>query len=95
MSAEEAEKRPVQLCPICLRKLWYNIGFDPLERFKELVKVSDINQHFEETQKWYCAMVDYLEGVYEQYKLDKPFKKRYPIKDPSKLKKIVYIPNIH
>ncbi|CAI2372880.1 unnamed protein product [Moneuplotes crassus] len=84
MSAEEASTRPVQLCPICLRKLWYNIGFDPLERFKALAEVSDINKYFDETKEWYYAMVEHLESIYSEQKLDKPYKKRYPKNDPDK-----------
>ena len=37
---EEALKRPVILCPVCLRKLQCVIGFDPLKRYQELEKVS-------------------------------------------------------
>ncbi|MDR2980640.1 MAG: archaemetzincin [Puniceicoccales bacterium] len=36
----EADKRPQQLCPVCLRKLKFCIGsgFDPVKRYKELAE---------------------------------------------------------
>jgi len=34
---EESDARPQHLCPIDLRKLYYSIGFDPLERYNKLL----------------------------------------------------------
>lgn len=33
---EESDRRPVYLCPVCLKKLCWNLGIDPLERYKRL-----------------------------------------------------------
>jgi archaemetzincin len=33
---QESDARPIHLCPVCLRKLQYNIGFDPLARYRKL-----------------------------------------------------------
>lgn len=38
---EEADRRPLNLCPICLRKLQCAIGFDIIERYKALVRWID------------------------------------------------------
>lgn len=38
---EEADRRPLNLCPICLRKLQCAIGFKIVERYKALVKWID------------------------------------------------------
>ena len=88
MSEEEDEKQPEYLCPICLRKLWYTVGFDPLERFKALHKACDKiqNKHFAPQKQWYSDMVTELEKKYKNscFKVDKPYKKRYPKKDPKK-----------
>ena len=84
MSAEEGSKRPSYLCPIWLRKLWYNIGFDPLERFKALTQATTINDWFQKDHEWYKSMVEHLEAIYEEKKLVKPFVKRYPKNDPNK-----------
>jgi archaemetzincin len=32
----ESDARPIHLCPVCLRKLQYNIGFDPVARYRKL-----------------------------------------------------------
>jgi len=36
----ESDRRPLHLCPVCLRKLQWNIGFDLLERYTALERVS-------------------------------------------------------
>ncbi len=33
---EEADRSPLQLCPICLRKLQLSVGFDPAARYRDL-----------------------------------------------------------
>lgn len=33
----ESDSRPMQLCPVCLRKLHSTIGFDPVERDRHLI----------------------------------------------------------
>ncbi|XP_075850811.1 archaemetzincin-2 isoform X2 [Microcebus murinus] len=38
---EEADRRPLNLCPICLRKLQCAIGFSIVERYKALVRWID------------------------------------------------------
>ncbi|MFC1744290.1 archaemetzincin [Candidatus Riflebacteria bacterium] len=35
-SRQEMDRTPLMLCPVCLRKLYNNIGFDILKRYKEL-----------------------------------------------------------
>ena len=36
---DENDSRPMQLCPVCLRKLHSTIGFDPVERNRQLIDV--------------------------------------------------------
>ena len=53
-SLEEVEKQTLYECPVCLRKLQYSIGFEPLERYKKLMEVSKkFGGHFENACKWY------------------------------------------
>lgn len=33
---QESDSRPLHLCPVCLHKLHYSIGFDIIERYKKL-----------------------------------------------------------
>lgn len=35
---KESDSRPIHLCPVCLRKLYYSIGFDIITRYHELSK---------------------------------------------------------
>ncbi|MEW6354731.1 MAG: archaemetzincin [Planctomycetota bacterium] len=35
-SLPEADSRPIHLCPPCLKKLQWNLGFDPIERYGKL-----------------------------------------------------------
>ena len=35
-SLEESDSQPLELCPVCLRKLQWNVGFDVAERFRGL-----------------------------------------------------------
>ena len=36
----ESDRRPLHLCPVCLRKLQWSIGFDVLKRYTELERVN-------------------------------------------------------
>jgi archaemetzincin len=36
----ESDRRPLHLCPVCLRKLQWSIGFDALERYRALEHVN-------------------------------------------------------
>ncbi|MBN2496763.1 MAG: hypothetical protein JXR96_19385 [Deltaproteobacteria bacterium] len=36
MHLEESDRRPIHLCPICLRKLQHACGFDPISRYERL-----------------------------------------------------------
>lgn len=38
MSAEESDTKPHEFCPVCLRKLFFQIEFDPLLRYEALIK---------------------------------------------------------
>jgi archaemetzincin len=35
-SLAESDRKPLELCPVCLRKLCYSVGFDPVARYEEL-----------------------------------------------------------
>jgi archaemetzincin len=32
----ESDAQPLHLCPVCLRKLYFNVGFDIVERYRDL-----------------------------------------------------------
>ena len=53
-SLEEADKKKLYECPLCLRKLQNSIGFDPLERYKKLMEITKkFGGYFENACKWY------------------------------------------
>lgn len=35
---QESDSKPIHLCPICLRKMYYSIGFDVKKRYEQLQK---------------------------------------------------------
>ena len=51
---EEQARRPLIECPVCLRKLQYSIGFEPIERYRKLMNVSKMfGGYFDNVSKWY------------------------------------------
>ena len=51
---EEQLKRPIIECPVCLRKLQYSIGFEPIERYKKLMNICKMfGGYFDYASKWY------------------------------------------
>lgn len=51
---EEQARRPLIESPVCLRKLQYTIGFEPIERYKKLMNASKIfGGYFDNVSKWY------------------------------------------
>lgn len=48
---DENDSRPMQLCPVCLRKLHSTIGFDPVERDRKLLEIYQ-NFGFHKEAEW-------------------------------------------
>jgi len=48
---EEADATPMNLCPVCLRKLYYAVRFNPVERYGEMLRFYTANG-FEEEATW-------------------------------------------
>ena len=47
----ESDRRPLHLCPVCLRKLQWSIGFDVVERYSSLERVAR-EASFMDEAKW-------------------------------------------
>ena len=61
---EEAAKSPLDLCPVCLRKLQYNIGFDVIDRYKKMYEVMcGFPYTFDKDKEWVKSRIDYLSKV--------------------------------
>lgn len=51
---EETNLRPIEYCPICIRKLQSNIGFDLVKRYEGLLACfKELGGKFEDDIKWY------------------------------------------
>lgn len=48
---QEADSRPMHLCPICLRKLHYTLGFDVVMRYRRLLQFY-LHVHFGDEALW-------------------------------------------
>ena len=50
-SLEESDRRPLHLCPICLKKLQWNREFDIIRRYERLKEFFE-NQNIREEALW-------------------------------------------
>jgi len=58
---EEANRSPLDLCPVCLRKLQLNIGFNVLERYTKMLNVlNGFPDVFKNDREFVAKRVDYL-----------------------------------
>jgi archaemetzincin len=58
---EETDRRPPHLCPVCLRKLHYAIGFDPDKRYRDLERFFRKNKLGPEAD-WVRARAEAIES---------------------------------
>ena len=57
----ESDRRPLHLCPVCLRKLQWSIGFDVAERYRALERVSR-TAGFPDEADWFNRRIAKLRG---------------------------------
>ncbi|HEV8618498.1 MAG TPA: archaemetzincin [Candidatus Udaeobacter sp.] len=57
----ESDRRPLHLCPVCLRKLRWSIGFDVLERYSALEQISRTAGFIDETD-WFSRRIKTVRG---------------------------------
>lgn len=58
---EESDARPLHLCPVCLRKLHYSIGFDICDRYRRLYYFYQKNS-FDQDSKWVLNRLSWILG---------------------------------
>lgn len=58
----ESDRRPLHLCPVCLRKLQWSIGFDLLERYRALER-TDRTLGFTDEADWLQARIKRTAGI--------------------------------
>jgi archaemetzincin len=57
----ESDRRPLHLCPVCLRKLQWSINFDILERYKALEHVAR-SDGFTDEAEWLSKRIKSVRG---------------------------------
>lgn len=59
---DEADATPMELCPVCLRKLHHAVKFDPLVRYEKLERFHAANG-LEEESKWIKARLEAIRAA--------------------------------
>jgi archaemetzincin len=57
----ESDRRPLHLCPVCLRKLQLSIGFDVLKHYVELERVNRVTGFTDEAD-WLSRRIKTMQG---------------------------------
>jgi archaemetzincin len=58
---QESDRRPLHLCPVCLRKLQFGVGFDVVKRYQDLAQF-DEQAGLEDEAKWLVRLVEKIRG---------------------------------
>lgn len=58
---KESDSRPLQFCPVCLRKLQYSIGFDVVNRYNKLFHFYK-NNGFDDEARWIQKRLEHISG---------------------------------
>lgn len=58
---QESDRRPIHLCPVCLRKLYHAVGFDVVKRYLALKRVYR-SGGLEEEARWVGRRLRWIEG---------------------------------
>jgi archaemetzincin len=56
---QESDSRPLHLCPVCLRKLHYSIGFDIVRRYQDLQKFYQ-DTAFNDEIRWLTSRLKWI-----------------------------------
>ena len=57
---QESDRRPLHLCPVCLRKLQFSVDFDVVKRYAELARF-DKEMGFEDEAQWLSGRVQRIQ----------------------------------
>jgi archaemetzincin len=58
---QESDRRPLHLCPVCLRKLQFSVGFDVVKRYQDLAQF-DERTALDDQAKWLVRRVEKMRG---------------------------------
>jgi archaemetzincin len=59
---QESDQRPLHLCPVCLRKLEFSVGFDVVKRYEALAQF-DRQAGFDDEAAWLTRRVEKIRGA--------------------------------
>jgi archaemetzincin len=59
---KESDSRPMHLCPVCLHKLQYSIGFDVVERYAKLFHFYK-KVGFDDEAQWLAKRLKWIFGA--------------------------------
>ena len=59
---KESDLRPMHLCPVCLRKLQYSIGFDVIARYRDLYHFYK-KTGFDDEAGWVGGRLEWIVGA--------------------------------
>jgi archaemetzincin len=59
---QESDSRPLHLCPVCLRKLQYSIGFDVVTRYRNLLHFYQ-KAGLDDEAKWVTKRLEWILGT--------------------------------
>lgn len=64
---EEADRKPFLLCPLCLRKLGFYLGFEgsELERYREMKRIFEL-MNYKDSHKNFTREIQLLEVITEK-----------------------------
>ena len=58
---QESDRRPLHLCPVCLRKLQFSVGFDVVKRYQALAQF-DEQVGLDDEARWLLSRVEKIRG---------------------------------
>ena len=58
---QESDRRPLHLCPVCLRKLQFSVGFDVVKRYQALAQF-DEQAGLDDEARWLLSRVEKTRG---------------------------------
>ncbi|MCB9751268.1 MAG: hypothetical protein H6713_14930 [Myxococcales bacterium] len=59
----ETDRAPPFLCPVCMRKLQFATGFDPVPRYRALVEFYE-ERELDDEQRWLAGRLAFITGEY-------------------------------
>jgi archaemetzincin len=76
---KESDSRPMHVCPVCLRKLQYSIGFDVVSRYANLLRFYK-KANFDNETRWVANRLEWILGAEAARAITQPNSARNDVK---------------